>query len=261
MMVYIERISSNARRTMDQEAIHWTGNGTVVVVRNPEQLFLKYLGRFFGKIKYESFVRKVYRWGFRKSPPVAYDLPIDCHVFSNRYFCRDQTELLCQMKSTTAARIRSASNASEATSRPNQNDIPTQNSGRIAETARITETAWSAVPNLGNPFLSLSHLQPVFPIQQVPNHVPFLAQQLRNMQLQNLLTNSMLAPLRNDTIYDTSTLDLLLLRMRQNHPLQLQSSSAQELLQLLHLQNENVSIQSPSLLEELLRRLRQNPPR
>lgn len=253
MMVYIERTSSNAGRKMEKEAICWTQNGTVVVVRDTNDLYLKWLRRFFGSLKYESFIRKIYRWGFRKSPSISYALPPTCHVFSNTNFCRDQADRLCEMKSTTAAKGHSAVKMPEVTDQPEQNRALGQSSNRAVE------ATWNSVPNPGNPFLSLSDPQQHYPRPHVSSHASLLEQHLRSVQVRTHLSYLMLFQLRNDAIYGNDTLDLLALRLRLNQPLEPQAPSILDLVQLLRQQNTIRPMQSPNAtLDELIRRLRQN---
>jgi hypothetical protein len=233
---------------MEQETIYWTKNGTVVVVRDPEDLYSTWLVKFFGSLKYDSFIRKLYRWGFRKSPPTTYDLHSNYHVFSHPCFCRDQVDQLCKMKSSTAVKRRVASKMPTAANPLNRSQTNELNAIQPAD-IRIQP----------NPLLSAADIQQHYLAPQIPNYASIIAQQLRSLQNEALLTESMLLQLQNS---DTSAQDLLRFRMRPNQPLQPAVPSIQELVQLIRRQNANISLQSPSAaLEELLRQLRQNPSR
>ncbi len=254
MIVFVERASSSAGRRMEQEAIHWAANGTAVVVRDPEELYLTWLRRFFGNLKYDSFIRKVYRWGFRKSPPNTCDLPQNCHVFSHPYFCRDQLDQLCEMKSTPVIRSRSRPNKPEATKPYEQSQAIGQNA---VQAAAITA---NSLHTLSNPLRSLADMPQFYLAPQIPNEASILAQQLLNLQTRALLSNSMLRQSHNDAALSADALQILRLRLQLNQPLV--QPSVEEMLQLFH--DQNASNQIPSSVasvEELLRLLRQNPPR
>ncbi|GAX26821.1 hypothetical protein FisN_9Lu101 [Fistulifera solaris] len=242
LMIYVERISSQAGRKTEQEAIHWLKDGTIIAVRDPDELYSTWLVKFFGSLKYDSFIRKVYRWGFRKSPPTAYGLPASFHVFSHPCFCRDQMDQLCEMKSTTAVKRRFAAKAAKAAD-------PLKRS----ETIELKASQPADAKAQSNPIPLTADIQQQFYVAP-PNYASILVHRLRSLQNEALLTESILLQLQNSV---TSAQDLLRFQIRIHQPLQ-----PAELVQLIRRQNAIISPQSPSTaLEELLRQLRQNPPR
>ncbi|GAX26820.1 hypothetical protein FisN_9Lu100 [Fistulifera solaris] len=254
MIVFVERTSSSAGRKMEQEAIHWAANGTAVVVRDPDKLYLTWLRRFFGNLKYDSFIRKVYRWGFRKSPPNTCDLQHNCHVFSHPYFCRDQLDLLYEMKSTPVIRSRSKMKKAEATKPFEQSQAMRQSAVQAAE---ITT---NSLHTFSNPLRSIADMPQFYLAPQIPNEASTLAQQLLNLHTRALLSNSMLLQSHNDAAFSANALDILRLRLQLNQPLP--QPSVEEMLQLLHGQNASNQIPSSvASVEALIRLLRQNPPR
>jgi hypothetical protein len=244
MMIYIERVSTSAGRKMEQEAIFWALDGTAVVIRDPNALYVKWLWRFFGNVKYESFVRKVYRWRFRKSPPTLYGFPTDCQVFSHPYFCRDQLEQLCKIQSACKA----------TTNRPAVKKTKAQLPSLKQNTIRIVDAA----PNVGNRLQSLSDQN--VSISQFPSQESVLGQQLLNLRTQSLLSDSLLHQLRNETFHEADALDWMRQRLRMNLTLPPSLPAPPALMQILRLENAGVPMQNPtSALEELIRRIRQNP--
>lgn len=87
-------------KSRDEYCIAWLADGNSFVVRNPEEFTREVLPRFFKKTKFTSFVRKLYRWGFKQvNRGIGPDDPI---IFGNEYFQRDNLELMTKMRSVTA---------------------------------------------------------------------------------------------------------------------------------------------------------------
>jgi len=104
----------------DRQPAGWTGNGHVFYVRDKADLAENWLPLFFSdKIKFKSFTRKLYRWGFRQvsvpdgagvvgsvPPTVLGSAPAATCVMTyyyNAHFQRDKKSLLTSMRSVTAA--------------------------------------------------------------------------------------------------------------------------------------------------------------
>jgi hypothetical protein len=156
---------------------------------------------------------------------------------------------LCEIKSTTAVKRRFATKAAKAAGPLNR-----------SQTIELKAIQPADTGILSNPLLSNTNIQQQFHLApQLPNYASILAEQLRSLQNEALLTESILRQLQN---YDTSAQDSLRFQMRLNQPVQPSLPSIQELVQLIRRQNAIISLQSPSsALDELRRHLRQNPPR
>jgi hypothetical protein len=242
MMTYIERVCTGAGRKMEQEAIFWALNGTAVVIRDPNDLYVKWLWRFFGNVKYESFVRKMYRWRFRKSPPTLYGFPIDCQMFSHPNFSRDQPEQLCEIKSASKA----------TTKRPAVKKAKAQPPALKQNTIRLVDAA----PNHGSRMQPLSNQS--FAVPQFPSQESILSQQLLHLRTQALLSDSLLHQLRNE--HEADALDWMRQRLRMNLTLPPPLPAPPALTPILRLESAGAPMQNASsALEELIRRLRQNP--
>jgi len=77
-----------------EDVITWFPEGESFVVLSPSQFTRDVLPRFFKEAKYESFVRKLYRWGFKRVPGSAKDT-----AFYHNMFLRNQPELCKRMRS------------------------------------------------------------------------------------------------------------------------------------------------------------------
>ena len=84
--------------------VQWVDDGKSFVINQPEAFTRDVVPRFFKATKFSSFTRKLYRWGFRQvNRGIGPDDPI---IFGNDFFQRDNEELMCKMKSVTAASAR-----------------------------------------------------------------------------------------------------------------------------------------------------------
>ena len=85
----------------DVTCVQWFEDGNSFVINHPVAFTRDVVSRFFKPTKFSSFTRKLYRWGFRQvNRNIGPDDPI---IFGNDFFQRDHKELLCKMKSLTAA--------------------------------------------------------------------------------------------------------------------------------------------------------------
>ncbi len=96
----------------------WTPDGKAIVVRDTRYLINKLLplANSSGQAKFSSFVRRLYRWGFRQASGThcdrndlhSYQENIKEKVFCHPLFQRDNKPLIEGMKSITAAGTRRA---------------------------------------------------------------------------------------------------------------------------------------------------------
>ncbi|GKY91924.1 hypothetical protein MPSEU_000164000 [Mayamaea pseudoterrestris] len=85
-------------------SVEWVDDGKAFVINQPDSFTKEVVPRFFKATKFSSFTRKLYRWGFRQvNRGIGPDDPI---IFGNDSFQRDHEELICKMKSVTAASAR-----------------------------------------------------------------------------------------------------------------------------------------------------------
>lgn len=84
--------------------VQWVDDGKSFVINQPDVFTRDVVPRFFKATKFSSFTRKLYRWGFRQvNRGIGPEDPI---IFGNDFFQRDNEELMCKMKSVTAASAR-----------------------------------------------------------------------------------------------------------------------------------------------------------
>lgn len=103
MMNYADQFKDD-----EKYSIAWIPDGKSFVIRNPDVFTRQVLPKFFKATKFQSFTRKLYRWGFRQvNRGIGPDDPI---IFGNEYFQRDDEELMVKMRSVTAAANRRRGN-------------------------------------------------------------------------------------------------------------------------------------------------------
>jgi len=107
--MYVERISARLRKGKDKESIEWTADGRTFVISHVKHFTSTWLPMFFGQLKFSSFIRKLYRWGFKKiticlSEKEGQHGKVLC--FGNENFQRDNSTLLTNMRSVTACKYR-----------------------------------------------------------------------------------------------------------------------------------------------------------
>jgi len=76
-------------------AIAWLPNGKMFEVTSPTKLVEDILPRFFQETKFESFDRKLRRWGFKRVMKGSSEL-----IYHHPMFLRDDPEICKLMRST-----------------------------------------------------------------------------------------------------------------------------------------------------------------
>lgn len=115
-----DMLNEEAKRVTSNAAISWLSNGCGFIIRHPYLLTQDVLPRYFKHCKFDSFTRKLYRWGFRKNdvPATGSQADGDCGtdmeggfgpvnmtvVFYHKYFCRSNRDLCRKMRSVVAPR-------------------------------------------------------------------------------------------------------------------------------------------------------------
>jgi hypothetical protein len=84
----------------------WSDDGLALVIRNPQEFVRRFLPKFFkGGLKFQSFQRKLYRWGFRVFSHYWKRVAKgdEIIVYRAELFQRDRNDLIYNMQSVTAA--------------------------------------------------------------------------------------------------------------------------------------------------------------
>ncbi len=109
LMVYVDRICARLGKGKEKESIEWTADGKTFVIWHVKHFTSTWLPMFFGQLKFSSFIRKLYRWGFKK---ITVCLPgkDDRHgkvlCFGNENFQNNDLTLLTKMRSVTEPKYR-----------------------------------------------------------------------------------------------------------------------------------------------------------
>ena len=91
LLIYVEKTLTKAGQSTDSAPIGWALDGRAFVIRERDDLVQNWLPKFFPRGKFQSFTRKVYRWGFRQvNLPRDAGQTKDRHlVFANPCFQKD----------------------------------------------------------------------------------------------------------------------------------------------------------------------------
>mmetsp|Transcript_276 Transcript_276/g.573 ORF Transcript_276/g.573 Transcript_276/m.573 type:complete len:444 (+) Transcript_276:228-1559(+) len=107
MLIHIERVFAAAGKKDEDAPIGWTLNGRAFVIRSKEELVQSWLPTFFRQGKFQSFIRKLYRWEFRQvNLPRSSSQEERKFIFASPHFQRAKPSLMAHMRSVTAASVR-----------------------------------------------------------------------------------------------------------------------------------------------------------
>jgi hypothetical protein len=84
----------------------WSDDGQTIVIQNPEEFMRQVVPRFFkGSLKFASFKRKLYRWGFRVVSHFWRRVAngAEVIVYQADHFQRGRVDLVPNMRSVTAS--------------------------------------------------------------------------------------------------------------------------------------------------------------
>ena len=108
LLIHIERVMAKCGKSDNYWPISWTLEGRAILI-NPEkreELVKEWLPLFFRKGKFESFTRKLYRWGFSQVTgtwrPSKESDKVRTHVFASPCFQKEKRGLIAYMKIITA---------------------------------------------------------------------------------------------------------------------------------------------------------------
>lgn len=93
--------------------VGWVSHGKSFAIHDPSQFSSVILPKYFRRVIFRSFIRKLNRWGFRS---VKRSVSGFEHTFEHRYFCEDEptliTKLFCKSNSTTTSKVAAANKGS-----------------------------------------------------------------------------------------------------------------------------------------------------
>jgi len=91
----------------DNYCVTWLPEGGAFLVRDPKACAETVIPKFFKAVKFSSFARKLYRWGFhqiQRQDADAPSLPAGAIIFASEHFKRDARHEMVKMRSITVAR-------------------------------------------------------------------------------------------------------------------------------------------------------------
>jgi len=97
---HVPTFAENLMNVLDNEKnkniIDWNSSGLYFIIKNPKVFIDKVIHQFMKGCKYSSFVRKLYRWGFRQPNNAK-----QSQCFYNKYFQRGEKAMCKKMRYLT----------------------------------------------------------------------------------------------------------------------------------------------------------------
>mmetsp|Transcript_41099 Transcript_41099/g.70329 ORF Transcript_41099/g.70329 Transcript_41099/m.70329 type:complete len:420 (+) Transcript_41099:121-1380(+) len=115
---FAEKLHSVLNNKECRHAIAWLPSGRSFCITNQEEFVKKILPKFFREAKFESFSRRLKRWGFRK----VYTTGLSQTIFSHDLFHRDRPDLCKTMNGRERTMPCENNQASMSGSYPNELD-------------------------------------------------------------------------------------------------------------------------------------------
>mmetsp|Transcript_11613 Transcript_11613/g.23274 ORF Transcript_11613/g.23274 Transcript_11613/m.23274 type:complete len:382 (+) Transcript_11613:115-1260(+) len=153
-LIESETTDDNAVTVHGQKAIEWHSTGDKFIIRDKVALESCVLPKYFiKKCKYMSFVRKLYRWGFRQ---VEKDFSSGVMTFMHKHFTRGDKKKCLTMHSIVNAKKPPASSivAMNVSSNRRRDNIRVPNAGDTAN--HLLQNNRHAIYGGDNSFLSYS---------------------------------------------------------------------------------------------------------
>jgi len=92
LMIMINWCKEKAEKELSSAPIVWICDGDGFLIQDPRGLKVCALPLFFKSVKYESFIRKLYRWGFKKTSSA------NGSIYRANNFHRDHPHLIDSLK-------------------------------------------------------------------------------------------------------------------------------------------------------------------
>ena len=116
--------------------VSWLPNGNSFAIHNPTDFSAKILPKYFRRVIFRSFIRKLNRWGFRS---VKRSVSGFESTFEHKSFCRDEPELTAKMyckSNPTTKQAKASSSPSPQVgpvlARPNTDNLALVNVGALS---------------------------------------------------------------------------------------------------------------------------------
>lgn len=169
LLVEVERMTAKSGKSPQKACLAWRPEGLSFVIRHGDDLVGKILPMVSCPAKFSSFLRKLYRWGFRqvvdRSVERSDKAPKNREkVFMHPYFQRDNKSLMDRMKSITAESTRkelatrafiqkqeSRLSKLEVTSAAPEEAMSCPGDGKIPSNSALHPFLHNAVPDLSQP--------------------------------------------------------------------------------------------------------------
>lgn len=188
MLIHIEKVFVESGKRRETSPIGWTMGGRAFVIRERNELVNSWLPMFFRHGKFQSFTRKLYRWGFRQvHHPQEVMQDAREILFASPHFQRDHRELMTQMKSVTAAGVRRQQK--QQSQKPSHLDEPQSKKDTIEVPLLDLQSprAMMALPRISS--LSLHPNSAALAASSSPSYLPPTPPSILHPFVQQLLIN------------------------------------------------------------------------
>lgn len=171
-------MTSKCGKTLQKACLAWGAEGQSFVIRHGDELERKIIPMISCPAKFSSFLRKLYRWGFRQVVDRSNERSDKSSknrekVFMHPYFQRDNKALMDRMKSITAEGTRKEL-ATQSFVQHQESRLPKVLGNSASPEATMSGQGFS---NLQSSGILHPYLQDVLSTQPVPQqrHYPFTA--------------------------------------------------------------------------------------
>lgn len=127
--------------------VSWLPDGKTFAVHDPTKFSTEILPKYFRRVIFRSFIRKLNRWGFRTVKRSVSGLG---STFEHKHFCRDQPELVakmnCKSNPVSKATLLAASNIISA---PSNSELVISASSALATAAQVPRARATLHANAG----------------------------------------------------------------------------------------------------------------
>ncbi|KAL7531138.1 hypothetical protein ACHAXR_005238 [Thalassiosira sp. AJA248-18] len=166
--------------------VSWLPHGKSFAIHDPCRFSAEILPKYFRRVIFRSFVRKLNRWGFRS---VKRSLSGFESTFEHQYFCRDQPELSAKMycKSNPATKsLPSCATSNSTSTAGNSNTVVTPSVSADSILSILAAASAANVPPRQIPQLSINNRNEEFPLQ-LPNSLLLLEIEQQRQRQQALM--------------------------------------------------------------------------
>lgn len=117
--------------------VGWASHGKTVAIHDPSEFSSVILPKYFRRVIFRSFMRKLNRWGFRSVKRAVSGFE-HTHTFEHKYFCKDEptliTKLFCKSNRMSTCKVAAANKRSDINTRDTHSVSPSNIAASMSPT-------------------------------------------------------------------------------------------------------------------------------